>query len=305
MGQAAGRYVIRLLLLLHNPIMQQDLCLAAMVVTLLHGLHGHMNGHHIAWHYITSHSCRVHSSAMLSFGSNTHILGRCANLWQEKGFCCIPKAHLAASAMVAWHRLTVHDQNPNERRPIVLGQPERLRKLQGDLSCTHVVLKRPTELSWDAKPWSDDIVNSIVPGDAFAHLHAIWIWIQSLGNQDNAALLQLLKPGAHHLQESCSICFDEFKVSDMHAAPCSHFFCRGCWKGYVHTAISGGPAVLNLRCPLPDCSAAVGLLGLNLSCLLFRIKVGDSLCLLAYLRPNRTTQCDPRLLSSPIYGQCV
>ena len=38
---------------------------------------------------------------------------------------------------------------------------------------------------------------------------------------------------------------------------CNHYFCSGCWEGYVAAAISEGPSSLNLRCPLPDCKAAV------------------------------------------------
>ena len=33
--------------------------------------------------------------------------------------------------------------------------------------------------------------------------------------------------------------------------------CSDCWSGYVSTAISSGPSVLNLRCPLPECQQAV------------------------------------------------
>ncbi|KAK9905069.1 hypothetical protein WJX75_009180 [Coccomyxa subellipsoidea] len=56
---------------------------------------------------------------------------------------------------------------------------------------------------------------------------------------------------------TCRICFDEFDVKNMRAARCKHFFCKPCWRGYISTAISCGPSVLSLRCPLPDCSAAV------------------------------------------------
>lgn len=58
-------------------------------------------------------------------------------------------------------------------------------------------------------------------------------------------------------QATCRICFDEFDVKNMRAARCKHFFCKPCWRGYISTAISCGPSVLSLRCPLPDCSAAV------------------------------------------------
>ncbi len=59
------------------------------------------------------------------------------------------------------------------------------------------------------------------------------------------------------VQVTCQICFDSFPVDQMHASGCNHYFCTGCWEGYVAAAISEGPASLNLRCPLPDCKAAV------------------------------------------------
>lgn len=58
-------------------------------------------------------------------------------------------------------------------------------------------------------------------------------------------------------QVTCQICFDSFFLKSMHASMCSHYFCQACWEGYVSNAISEGPAALNLRCPLPDCKAAV------------------------------------------------
>ena len=59
------------------------------------------------------------------------------------------------------------------------------------------------------------------------------------------------------LQETCPVCFDSFPVKKMYACLSNHHFCQGCWQGYVAAAISDGPSVLNLRCPLPDCKAAV------------------------------------------------
>ena len=59
------------------------------------------------------------------------------------------------------------------------------------------------------------------------------------------------------VQVTCQICFESFPVQKMHASVCSHYFCRDCWQGYVTAAISEGPSALNLRCPLPDCKAAV------------------------------------------------
>ena len=59
------------------------------------------------------------------------------------------------------------------------------------------------------------------------------------------------------LQETCQICFDEVPVRVMRSARCRHLFCLDCWRGYVANAINSGPSALNLRCPLPECSAAV------------------------------------------------
>lgn len=55
----------------------------------------------------------------------------------------------------------------------------------------------------------------------------------------------------------CKICFEEFARKDVRSAACKHGFCLDCWNGYISTAIGNGPAVLDLRCPLPSCSAEV------------------------------------------------
>lgn len=54
------------------------------------------------------------------------------------------------------------------------------------------------------------------------------------------------------------ICFDDFPRKELRSAACKHGFCMDCWSGYISTAISSGPAVLDLRCPLPPCKAEVG-----------------------------------------------
>ncbi len=46
-------------------------------------------------------------------------------------------------------------------------------------------------------------------------------------------------------------------MREMRSAACNHRFCKTCWKGYIGAKIGEGPAVLNMRCPLPDCRAAV------------------------------------------------
>eukprot|EP00879_Flechtneria_rotunda_P014450 GHRR01015099.1.p1 GENE.GHRR01015099.1~~GHRR01015099.1.p1 ORF type:complete len:471 (+),score=115.95 GHRR01015099.1:168-1580(+) len=55
----------------------------------------------------------------------------------------------------------------------------------------------------------------------------------------------------------CMICFETFPRSSMLSAACKHGFCTDCWSGYLANAVSSGPSVLDLRCPLPDCKAEV------------------------------------------------
>jgi ariadne-1 len=57
------------------------------------------------------------------------------------------------------------------------------------------------------------------------------------------------------------ICFEDFSRKDVRSAACKHGFCVDCWKGYITAGIGSGPAVLDLRCPLPPCKAEVGLEG--------------------------------------------
>ena len=64
-------------------------------------------------------------------------------------------------------------------------------------------------------------------------------------------------PGPPPDPTTCGICFDEVPASATLAARCGHAFCTDCWAGYVTAAIDAGPASLSLRCPLPDCAAAV------------------------------------------------
>lgn len=65
-------------------------------------------------------------------------------------------------------------------------------------------------------------------------------------------------PAAIAADESvCEICFDSHLCREMSAADCGHQFCGECWRGYIGTSISDGPACLDLRCPDPRCSAAV------------------------------------------------
>ncbi|WIA08252.1 hypothetical protein OEZ85_007696 [Tetradesmus obliquus] len=57
--------------------------------------------------------------------------------------------------------------------------------------------------------------------------------------------------------DKCMICFEEHPRSAMRSAACKHGFCTDCWSGYLANAVSCGPTVLDLRCPLPDCKAEV------------------------------------------------
>ncbi|OEL18291.1 putative E3 ubiquitin-protein ligase ARI7 [Dichanthelium oligosanthes] len=55
----------------------------------------------------------------------------------------------------------------------------------------------------------------------------------------------------------CAICFDEYPAGRARSAGCSHYYCDGCWRGYIHAAVGDGSLCLSLRCPDPACSAAV------------------------------------------------
>ncbi|CAO2142676.1 unnamed protein product [Urochloa humidicola] len=56
----------------------------------------------------------------------------------------------------------------------------------------------------------------------------------------------------------CAICFDEFPAGRTRSAACgAHFYCDGCWRGYIHAAVGDGLVCLSLRCPDPSCPAAV------------------------------------------------
>lgn len=68
-----------------------------------------------------------------------------------------------------------------------------------------------------------------------------------------------LSAGGRDIREiKCGICLEYHPIECMQAACCDHFFCQSCWAGYAHTSIRDGPGCLSLRCPNPDCNAAVG-----------------------------------------------
>ncbi|XP_037438744.1 probable E3 ubiquitin-protein ligase ARI5 [Triticum dicoccoides] len=56
---------------------------------------------------------------------------------------------------------------------------------------------------------------------------------------------------------TCYICFDAHAPGEMRSAGCAHFYCRGCWSGYVRAAVGDGARCLSIRCPDMACSAAV------------------------------------------------
>uniref|UniRef100_A0A804MW08 RBR-type E3 ubiquitin transferase n=1 Tax=Zea mays TaxID=4577 RepID=A0A804MW08_MAIZE len=56
----------------------------------------------------------------------------------------------------------------------------------------------------------------------------------------------------------CGICFDAFPAGGTRSAGCAaHYYCDGCWCGYVAAAVGDGARCLALRCPDPSCAAAV------------------------------------------------
>lgn len=65
------------------------------------------------------------------------------------------------------------------------------------------------------------------------------------------------QPSTSRKEETCKICFDSYLVADMASARCKHYYCKDCWRGYIHTAVDSGPSCLDLRCPDPACKAAV------------------------------------------------
>ncbi len=58
-------------------------------------------------------------------------------------------------------------------------------------------------------------------------------------------------------QAKCGVCFEEYLETNMRSTGCRHMFCKDCWRGYISASVDAGPGVLDLRCPLPDCNAAV------------------------------------------------
>ena len=58
--------------------------------------------------------------------------------------------------------------------------------------------------------------------------------------------------------DTCPVCIEPKPASELRASSCGHFLCHSCWRGYVAAAFDGGvDKILDLRCPQPDCKAAV------------------------------------------------
>ena len=56
---------------------------------------------------------------------------------------------------------------------------------------------------------------------------------------------------------TCSICYENVRVSMMGWVSCGHPFCRECWEKYVSVAIEDGVGCLTLRCRELRCNAVV------------------------------------------------
>jgi len=66
-------------------------------------------------------------------------------------------------------------------------------------------------------------------------------------------------PAAGRKKKTCEICFDDVPASQARAAPCGHFFCADCYRGYLATAVASGPGSVMTTCPDAGCQAAVPL----------------------------------------------
>jgi ariadne-1 len=73
-------------------------------------------------------------------------------------------------------------------------------------------------------------------------------------NQDNGKR-KALKISEASL--TCPICFDIFKSEEMIAMPCSHSFCKDCWRGYLTSKIGDGPSCTLSFCPAVGCHELV------------------------------------------------
>ena len=67
----------------------------------------------------------------------------------------------------------------------------------------------------------------------------------------------LLPKKLKKVELTCSICYENFRVSMMVWVSCGHPFCRDCWEKYVSVAIKDGVGCLTLRYLEPHCNAVV------------------------------------------------
>lgn len=81
-----------------------------------------------------------------------------------------------------------------------------------------------------------------------AHIHVMYLSFKSFTQYSGCV--------AGH-QRICGICFEPHKARNMCSAGCAHYFCKDCWRSYIHHAVDDGPTCLNLRCPNPECKIAV------------------------------------------------
>ncbi len=56
----------------------------------------------------------------------------------------------------------------------------------------------------------------------------------------------------------CSICCETVPGNRVLALPCLHYFCRACWKNYLHHKVEDGPSCVCVNCPQPKCGQKVG-----------------------------------------------
>ncbi|CAM9350993.1 unnamed protein product [Choristocarpus tenellus] len=55
----------------------------------------------------------------------------------------------------------------------------------------------------------------------------------------------------------CRICCDVVKGVDAFALACQHYFCKGCWRGYLASKVSEGPTCVYTTCPEHKCPQIV------------------------------------------------
>jgi ariadne-1 len=64
--------------------------------------------------------------------------------------------------------------------------------------------------------------------------------------------------GLEDLEMECPVCFEDFQGQEMMALEsCKHFFCKGCWRNYLHVSIDDGPSCLNVTCLYKSCKFVV------------------------------------------------